>query len=99
MKMLLAACLLLCFPVLAGQMETRMYSYGEMEPEAAEALVRQWVPEGARVLVNPRVGQVMVIADPQTHVRVARVFELAERPSRRIRKAASWRSMVPGWGE
>jgi hypothetical protein len=69
----------------AGDMQTRLYRFDGMTPEEVEAQVRRYVPLGPRVLVNPEVNQVMVIADADTHERVARLFELLDRPSHRVR--------------
>lgn len=80
-------CTLFClFAVIAsgGQLETRMYRFEAMMPAEVEAQVRRWVPEGARVLVNPEVNQVMVIANAETHEQVAKIFERLDRPSHRV---------------
>lgn len=71
-------------PRAAGQLVTRIYAYQTLTPAQVEAEVRRWVPEGGRVLVNPAVNQVMVIAPPETHEQVARIFERLDRPTHRL---------------
>ena len=69
---------------MAGQMETRLYDYGDADPETVTAQIRRYVPEGPRVLVNPEVGQVMVIADADTHAQIAQLLARIDQPAQRV---------------
>lgn len=75
---------LFLLPLFGGELETRIYRFEGMDPADVEAQVRRFVPQGPRVLVNPEVNQVMVIADEETHEQVARLFERMDRPSHRV---------------
>ena len=83
-KLLYVLCWISSLIALGGQLETRMYRFEAMTPAEVEAQVRRWVPEGPRVLVNPEVNQVMVIANAETHEQVAKIFERLDRPSHRV---------------
>lgn len=61
-------------------METRLYSYTNATPEEVEMQIRRYVPEGPRVLVQPDLQQVMVIADRQTHGQVATLLSRIDQP-------------------
>ncbi len=82
-----AAVCLFCFGwmvLFAGELQTRIYRFEGMNPEEVEEQVRRFVPLGPRVLVNPEVNQVMVIADAATQEQVARLFERLDRPMHRV---------------
>jgi hypothetical protein len=83
-KTILMLICLMVPPLFGGELETRIYRFEGMEPAEVEAQVRRFVPQGPRVLVNPEVNQVMVIADGETHEQVARLFERMDRPSHRV---------------
>lgn len=83
------AFLLVCLGVLAGGVAadgpvTRIYRFEGLTPEEVEAEVRRYVPSGMRVLVNPEVNQVMVIADEETQERVSRLLERLDRTVHRV---------------
>ena len=86
MSRLLACLLFFLLPALArAQLETRLYSYTNTPPAVVEARVREIVPEAHRVVVNPQVSQVLVIADTATHQRVAGMLVRLDRPVARLR--------------
>ncbi len=86
MRRLLASLFLCLPPALArAQLASRMYSYTNTPPAVVEAKVREIVPEAHRVLVNPQVNQVLVIADAATHDRVAGMLVRLDRPLARMR--------------
>ena len=70
--------------LVSARLETRMYSYGGADPARVEAQIRQWVPEGPRVRVNPEIQQVLVVADPETHARIADMLERIDQPAARL---------------
>lgn len=67
-----------------AELQTRIYHFEALEPAEVEAMIRPLVPMGPRVLVNPEIRQVMVIADEETHEQVSRLFERLDRPSHRV---------------
>ena len=68
----------------AGQMETRLYEFGDADAGEVEAQIRRYVPEGPRVLVNPEINQVMVIADAETHRQIAQMLSRIDQPAQRV---------------
>ncbi len=84
-------------PMLWAAPEQRMYSFSSLSPDLVEARIRQWVPERARVLMNRERGQVMVIAEPEIHVKIARMMERLDRPvpslKVRLRRNEEWQDL------
>lgn len=79
--------LLLCATVsrLAAQTETRVYRFSQSPPQLVEKQIRFLVPEEKRVSMNPEAGQVIVVADSETHAKIASMLREMERPAARLR--------------
>ncbi len=78
----------------AQALETRVYAFTNTAPARVEAQIREWVPEGPRVLLNAARGQVMVLADEGTHQRIAQWLRRVDLPPPRlmlrIRRDREW---------
>jgi len=79
-----ALLLLFLLPVIRGQLETRLYAFENTPAAKVEASIRELVPDGPRVLMNAEIGQVMVIADPETHRRIDQMLKRMDRPVARL---------------
>jgi len=67
-----------------AQLETRVYSYTNSPPRVVERQIRALVPEKPRVSMNPEAGQVLVIAEPSVHEKIASMLHRMDRPPARL---------------
>lgn len=80
MRSSLLILMLACCSALA-QTVTQLHSYGDADPELVERQIRALVPEGPRVSMNRRAGQVIVVASPDIQEKVAAmVAQLSRKP-------------------
>lgn len=69
-----------CLGGLADEVETRLHEYKHAPSALVERQLRALIPEGPRVSMNPRARQVIVIADDETHEKVASMLRELGRP-------------------
>jgi hypothetical protein len=67
--------------LVSGELETRLHSFSYAPPELVERQLRVLIPESPRVSMNPRANQVIVIADAETHDKVASMLRELGRPT------------------
>jgi len=64
--------------------ETRIHEFGKLSPQMVESRIRLLVPDRARVSMNPAVGKVIVVAEPEVQEQISAMLRELAKPRKKL---------------